>query len=156
MILTAIALAAALSGQDPNERVVCKPDAMTTLDLNDCALVDYIREEGRLRVYLAKAQERAEASDAESQEWGPATDQVGYLARAQEAWVKYAEETCAGVYDAYSGGAIRTVMHLGCMIEMTQERTHRIWQDHLTYMDSTPPVLPEPTEPAGAEYDPVQ
>ena len=38
-------------------------------------------------------------------------------------------------------------MNLGCMIEATRARTHDIWTDYLTYVDRTPPVLPEPVEP---------
>lgn len=152
MSVIAAAFFAVLSLQDP-DAPVCKEGALTTIEINECALLDLIREEARMNAYLAKARELAAETDRDSVEWGPQTRQVEYLAEAQAAWERYAEITCEAVYDTYAGGTIRTVMALGCKIEMTRERTHRIWSDHLTFMDDTPPVLPEPTEQAGAEYD---
>lgn len=30
------------------------------------------------------------------------------------------------------------------LLQLIQQRTHQIWSDFLTYMDSTPPILPKP------------
>ena len=104
--------------------------------------------------YLAAAQWRALDMDSGSDDWsGLGTQQTAYLDASQHAWVAYAEITCRGAWDAFSGGTIRTVIYLGCKSDLTRERTHRIWQDHLTYLDNTPPELPEPTDPAGPAYD---
>lgn len=119
MGIAVAAIAAVLSLQDP-EAPVCKEGALTTIEINECALLDLIREESRMNAYLAKAQERAAETDRDSVEWGPQTRQVAYLAEAQATWARYAEITCEAVYDAYAGGTIRTVMALGCKIEMTR------------------------------------
>ena len=39
---------------------------------------------------------------------------------------------------------VRWAAYLGCKIALTQARTHWLWRNWLTYMDSTPPILPEP------------
>jgi hypothetical protein len=39
------------------------------------------------------------------------------------------------------------VEDLSCQIKLTQLHTHTIWLEWLTYMDSTPPILPEPPVP---------
>ena len=98
--------------------------------------------------YLLTAGERARASDEAPRSFGGPSAQRGYLASSQAAWAAYARIVCEGVNDAFKDGSIHTAMFLGCMIEMTHERTRVIWRNHLTYVDSTPPVLPEPIEPA--------
>jgi hypothetical protein len=35
-------------------------------------------------------------------------------------------------------------MALNCQIRLTRMRTYTIWLHWLTYMDSTPPLLPKP------------
>ena len=35
-------------------------------------------------------------------------------------------------------------MHGKCLLEQTRRRTHDVWKAYLTFMDSTPPLLPEP------------
>ena len=96
--------------------------------------------------YLRVAEERALQRDETTRAYGGPSAQRGYLAASQSAWAAYAEIVCDGVHDGWKDGTIRTIMYLGCMIEMTHDRTRVIWRDHLTYADSTPPVLPEPVE----------
>ena len=73
-----------------------------------------------------------------------AMHQAAWLDASQRSWEAYADIRCDGVFDQWKGGTIRTIMTVGCRIEATRQRTHDIWADHLTYADSTPPVLPEP------------
>ncbi|WP_183030042.1 lysozyme inhibitor LprI family protein [Altericroceibacterium spongiae] len=65
--------------------------------------------------------------------------------RAQKAWTDYREAECEALYDNWSGGTIRNAMTISCEIRITRQRTHTIWENWLTFMDSTPPVLPEPS-----------
>ena len=137
--------------QDGAASPVCQTDG-STLSLNACAQDDLEIEQARMEHYLSVAREAARRGDVSSAEFGgPATQQLAYLEASQAAWNAYAEITCTGVYDQYAGGSIRTLMYSGCLREMTQDRTHVIWRNHLTYADSTPPVLPEPIEPASGE-----
>jgi uncharacterized protein YecT (DUF1311 family) len=63
---------------------------------------------------------------------------------AQKAWSLYAEAHCDSIYTMWREGTIRGVMHLNCKTKITKLRTHELWENFLTYLDSTPPVLPEP------------
>jgi uncharacterized protein YecT (DUF1311 family) len=66
------------------------------------------------------------------------------LKTAQAAWVRYRELECGDVFELWAQGTYRTAASSECMLRLTQERTHEIWQAYLTYLDSTPPLLPEP------------
>ena len=113
--------------------------------MNACAAEDLSSEEARMRRYFEAAMTRAREGDAQSGEFGEErTHQAAWLDASQRSWQAYADIRCEGVLDQWKGGTIRTLMVAGCRIEATRQRTHDIWADHLTYADSTPPVLPEP------------
>lgn len=69
---------------------------------------------------------------------------VAKIKSAQTAWEAYQSAHCGSVYSAWREGTIRLVMSHICVIYTTRMRTHDIWREFLTYMDSTPPILPEP------------
>jgi uncharacterized protein YecT (DUF1311 family) len=133
----------------PNQPFRCIRDGNTS-EMNVCLAEDLAREEARMHRYLTAAEQRARAADERPRAFGGPSAQRGYLAASQAAWTAYAGIVCEGVDDSWKDGSIHTAMYLGCMIEMTHERTRVIWRDHLTYMDSTPPVLPEPVTPDGS------
>lgn len=127
------------------DQVVDCDNAMTTYDMNVCTGRVLERENARMDEYLKVARTRAEAIDAGSGRFGDErSNSAAFLKASQTAWEAYAAIACDGVYDQWKGGTIRTVQFLGCKIGLTRERTHFIWENYLTYMDSTPPVLPEP------------
>ena len=64
--------------------------------------------------------------------------------KGEVAWAAYRDAECDAVYDKWSNGTIRGIMGLTCARLITEARTHEVWLNWLTYMDSTPPVLPEP------------
>ncbi|MBC3941376.1 lysozyme inhibitor LprI family protein [Sphingomonas albertensis] len=66
------------------------------------------------------------------------------LVRAERSWVAYRTSECGAVYENWIGGSIRGSMALNCQIRLTRMRTYTIWLHWLTYIDSTPPVLPRP------------
>lgn len=117
-----------------SEEISC-PDAETTLDMNECFANRLAAADERRATYLATAVER----EAEN-------DEVLEQMRASEvAFEAYREAECGAVWESWKKGTIRTIMALGCQIELTDQRTHSIWQNWLTFMDSSEPVLPEPT-----------
>lgn len=127
-----------------DDPVGCVRDG-NTLQLNACVAEDLSGEEARLRRYFEAAMTRAIEGDAQSGQFGEErTHQAAWLDASQRSWEAYAGIRCGGVFDQWKGGTIRTIMITGCRIEATRQRTHDIWTDHLTYADSTPPVLPEP------------
>ncbi len=115
-----------------------------TLQMNACVADDLALEQARMQRYLDVAMEQAAVNDSESGELGEPTRQVELLTAAQAAWIAYADLRCETQWDEVKGGTIRTIVLIGCWIDATRLRTHDIWADHLTYWDSTPPVLPEP------------
>lgn len=143
--------ARAESDEAIDQSISCRRDG-NTLELNACAALDLSLEEARMEAYLDVARIRAFEGDRDSQTYGgEATQQAAYLEASQSAWDAYAAIRCGGVYDNWRQGTIRTIMSIGCRTAATRQRTHDIWEDHLTFMDSTPPIYPEPLEQAPAD-----
>ncbi|RUR29675.1 DUF1311 domain-containing protein [Vreelandella andesensis] len=109
-------------------------NAMTTLDINQCAAMQLASAQAELSQYV-KASVTHHADDPEL---------VTAIEASQQAWQAYVNAHCDAVYTQWRDGSIRGVMALTCETELTQQRTHTVWETFLTYMDSTPPVLPEP------------
>ena len=108
--------------------------AVSTFDINDCAGVELNKAELEMANYLAKSKEQ-NSYDKEL---------ITAIEKAQQAWQTYAEAHCDSIYTMWREGSIRGVMFLSCKTKLTKQRTHEIWSNFLTYMDSTSPVLPEP------------
>lgn len=116
---------------DPPQRC---PDAITTLDINDC--LNQISQAARDRraAYLAAAAQRHVNKAALTE----------HIKASDAAFSKYVTTECGAVYESWGEGSIRNAMALSCRIALDDQRTHTIWRNWLTYMDSTPPDLPEP------------
>lgn len=109
-------------------------NAMTTIEMNVCVGQKMEVADTQLEQYIAKAKEHHAQQ----------TTAIASLAKSQDAWLMYRQSHCDAIYEMWSNGSIRGVMFGECMIHLTKQRTHQIWEDYLTYMDATPPVLPEP------------
>ncbi|CAH7037674.1 LprI domain-containing protein [Vibrio chagasii] len=116
------------------ENVVDCDNAMNTLEINHCAALELESAQVELEKYLAASFEH-NADD---------TELVGGIKVAQESWQAYMTAHCDSVYTQWRDGSIRGLMALSCKTKLTKQRTHEVWDNFLTYMDSTPPVLPEP------------
>ncbi|CAH6906193.1 LprI domain-containing protein [Vibrio chagasii] len=116
------------------ENVVDCDNAMNTLEINHCAALELESAQVELEKYLAASFEH-NADD---------TELVGGIKVAQESWQAYMTAHCDSVYTQWRDGSIRGLMALSCKTKLTKQRTHEVWENFLTYMDSTPPVLPEP------------
>lgn len=114
----------------------------TTLEINDCRSAELAKAEADLRRYLAAARKRLKSEAADD---AGAKAALADLDKTETAWKAYREAQCNAVYDYWQSGTIRTVMALSCEIDATRQHTHTIWSTWLTYMDSTPPILPEPS-----------
>ena len=146
-LLLALTLAATLSASPPADPAPC-PDG-TTIDLNRCHGDRLAAAEADLARYLAAARRRLgqEAAAAQPGETGVAQARRG-LDVAETAWARYRQAACGAVYDYWSAGTIREIEMLDCQITLTRLHTRDLWRQWLTYMDSTPPILPEPPMPA--------
>jgi uncharacterized protein YecT (DUF1311 family) len=118
----------------------------TTLGSNRCWSGRLAKADSELARYLATARievkRRADSPD------GPKTaDALRQFDVAQKAWSAYRDAECGAIFDYWSGGTIRDLEALACRTHLATLRTHTIWLHWLTFMDSTPPLLPEPSVP---------
>lgn len=129
VLLTCLPLLASAS-----DDVIDCENAMNTIEINQCAAIELESAQAELDKYLAASFEH-NAYDAEL---------VASIKKAQESWQAYMSAHCSSVYTQWRDGSIRGIMALSCKTTLTKQRTHEVWANFLTYMDSTPPVLPEP------------
>ncbi|MDX3774994.1 DUF1311 domain-containing protein [Chromatiaceae bacterium AAb-1] len=115
------------------ESIDCE-NAMSTLEINQCALMELNTAKTELTRYL----------DAGYQRYSDDPELIDAIKTAQENWQTYAASHCQSVYTQWREGTIRGVMALSCQIKLTKQRTYEVWESFLTYMDDSPPVLPEP------------
>ena len=135
----------ALAIQDAPRIETCETQR-NTLEMNECGAARLALERVRMDRYLAAARDVMTAH----QEMTPPEYDVDLTARleaSQASFEAYAEAQCQTVYDMHIGGTIRTIMYIGCMEDMLQQRTHRIWLD---YLSDAGTGLAEPTEAAAA------
>lgn len=128
-----LVLAAICSAED-EDTVNCS-DAYSTPDIIECANRDLRRAETNMTRYLEASLNRQE-DDAKT---------AAAIRESQQAWQAYVDAHCGAVWTYWRQGTVRSVMTVGCQSRLTDQRTHTLWRDFLTYMDSTPPILPEPT-----------
>jgi len=129
VLLTCVPLLVSAS----DDAIDCE-NAMTTLEINQCASISLESAQLELDQYL-EASFKHNAYDEEL---------VNSIKVAQDSWQAYMTADCDSVYTQWRDGSIRGLMALSCKTELTKKRTHEVWGNFLTYMDSTPPVLPEP------------
>ncbi|HLZ76236.1 lysozyme inhibitor LprI family protein [Phenylobacterium sp.] len=146
MFVLALALASTLATRGAHAPPGCPGE--TTLEINACFGERLQRADAELARYAAAARSRLkrEAATAPPGDTSAAKALGGFQA-SERAWSAYRDAECGAVYDNWSAGTIRTVEDLACRIGLTRLRTHTVWENWLTYMDSTPPVLPEPAVP---------
>ncbi len=108
--------------------------AYTTIEINQCAATELGVAQKEMQRYFDTSLKHNDV-DAEL---------VAAIKAAQSDWEKYYNSHCDSVYTQWREGTIRGVMALSCQTKLTRQRTHELWENFLTYMDSTPPVLPEP------------
>ena len=110
------------------------PNANNTYEIGQCLTQQLEQQEVELQHYLAEARARYAEDELI----------VDSIDKAQQSWLTYRKDQCSSLYDIWRDGTIRSIMGLSCSIRMTKLRTHQIWHSYLTYMDSTPALLPEP------------
>ncbi|MGS0681430.1 lysozyme inhibitor LprI family protein [Shewanella sp. 125m-7] len=109
-------------------------NAYSTIALNQCAAQTLDAANIELQTYLAKIYQH-KSYDPEL---------VSAIKLAQVDWQQYLQSHCDSIYTQWRDGTIRGVMTISCKTKLTRQRTHEVWGNFLTYVDSTPAVLPEP------------
>lgn len=118
------------------DKVLDCDNVISTLEINQCASIELEAAQAELTKYL-------EAS-FEHNDYDP--ELIESIKIAQKDWLVYMSSHCDSVYTQWRDGTIRGVMAISCKTKLTKQRSHEIWSNFLTYMDSTPSVLLEPKE----------
>ncbi|MXO91324.1 DUF6265 family protein [Pontixanthobacter aquaemixtae] len=106
----------------------------TTLEMNQC-----------MADILKKAQSRqAEYLEAAVQRHADKPEVAQMIRDSDAAFNAYRSAECGAVWEDWKEGTIRTMMSLTCSIGLSDARTYDIWENWLTYADSSPQVRPEP------------
>jgi uncharacterized protein YecT (DUF1311 family) len=109
-------------------------DPINTLMVNHCATNELKVAKAELAHYLQASLEHNSNDPA----------LLKSIKKAQQDWQIYATSHCDSIYTQWREGTIRGAMTINCQTQLNKHRTHELWANFLTYMDSTPPVLPEP------------
>lgn len=117
-------------------------NAWTSLDINKCMHIELSKAEEEMQRYLNKSLERYKEDDVS----------IESIKNGQTAWEQYRDTHCSALFSIWRSGTIRTAMRLGCKIELTHTRTKVLWTSFLTYVDSTPALLPMPQPYKPKEY----
>lgn len=131
---SAIALASLSFTVAANDAAPDCGNPSNTIEINQCASLELELAKAELTTYLETSLEH-NAFDPEL---------VESIKAAQKTWQAYLLSHCNAVYTQWREGTIRDLMAMSCQTKLTRQRTHEIWSSFLTYMDNTPPVLPEP------------
>lgn len=109
-----------------------------TIEINQCLAA--IRDRAKLR------EDRYFEAAVGGKSGLPArmTERERLMRAAQDAAEESRKQECGAVYEQWKAGTIRNAMALRCEIRLIDQRTHDIWQNWLTYQDSSEPMLPEP------------
>ena len=109
-------------------------DYVTTRELETKKQQDVEELQHLMRRYLAAAKERYKNQKKV----------LDHIDKAQKIWNEYMMESCNAVYETFDGGSIASAVAYDCKKRLIAERTHVLWENYLTYWDSTEPILPEP------------
>ncbi|MEP2735180.1 MAG: lysozyme inhibitor LprI family protein [Erythrobacter sp.] len=136
-IFTAVSIglcgAVVAQAQDNGDAANCS-NASTTIAMNECMAGILAKAETQRQKYASAAYTRLAKQPEVRAEF----------AVSEASFSHYRDAECGAVYERWKSGSIRGLMSLTCRIELTDRRSQTIWNNWLTFMDSTPPLLPEP------------
>ena len=92
--------------------------AVTQVDMNACARLDWEAADAELNLAYAGALVRAEAFDTHPEGRAEET-----LRAAQRAWVPYRDALCESEAALWDGGSAEPMVRSGCLAAVTRERT---------------------------------
>jgi uncharacterized protein YecT (DUF1311 family) len=108
-------------------------NAVTSREMEQCMAAELQKAEKLLDGYLVESTRQVTKS----------TDARRALEAAQAAWQAYRDAHCRAVYAAYAPGSMAGLQVVRCKLQLTQRRTHELWQ---TYIDNRVSDLTEPKQ----------
>lgn len=112
----------------------CK-NTPTTAEADACIYAEVENAEKQMERYLKTAIQKVNSSNLAMQQ---------LIMESQQQWLIYRDKHCDAIYEYWKNGTVRNAMHGVCLLTMTEQRTYKLWNNYLTYVDSTPPLLPKP------------
>ncbi|HWU14899.1 MAG TPA: lysozyme inhibitor LprI family protein [Caulobacter sp.] len=116
-------------------------NAGTTPEVEACAAEYAHRDDRELVRYIAAARKSLSEDSVFTESAKAALKEFD---ASQAAWEAFRKAECDAVYTHWSDGTIRGAMYQSCWQAVTQARTRLVWKTWLQFMDSTPPLMPEP------------
>ncbi|RYI26210.1 MAG: DUF1311 domain-containing protein [Acetobacteraceae bacterium] len=117
IVLAALTLPAAAQDVD------CA-NAVTQMDMNQCAYDDWEAADADLNSAYARAMDVMKTWDADL----PEAEQGGAAALkdAQRAWITFRDKACEAEGYAMKGGSAEPLLVYGCMRQLTEDRTSQL------------------------------
>jgi uncharacterized protein YecT (DUF1311 family) len=112
-------------------------DSKNTVEDTTCMSAEIDKADRALRDYLEAAKARLSRDKVQGLN----------LDGTQAEWSRYRTMHCGDVYLYWVEGTYRYRASAQCQIDLARARTHDIWAAYLTFVDSTPALLPEPELP---------
>jgi len=132
--LSLMLLAICSQGFASQPEVNCQ-EAITTLDIVQCQQVELEQAEAKMTRYLEASLDRYQDPEIST-----------LIEAAQQHWLAYRKASCDAQYQIWREGSIRGLMAVACLLAQTEQRTLQLWQDYLTFMDDSDPILPDPRQ----------
>ncbi len=121
-----------LSAQAETQTALDCENALTTLDMNQCALRVFEAADRELNAVYRDAIATLTDWTRDLGTLPPSQDDpVASLRAAQRQWITYRDRNCEWHAALAMGGTIRTLYHIGCKTRMTEERTQEL-REHVT------------------------
>ena len=131
-VISVFSFATAAAAAEP----LCR-DSKNTVEDTKCMSAEIDKADKALREYLEAAKERLSRDKVKGLN----------LDATQAEWSRYRTMHCGDVYLYWVEGTYRYRASAQCQIDLARSRTHDIWAAYLTFVDSTPALLPEPEVP---------
>jgi uncharacterized protein YecT (DUF1311 family) len=93
----------------------------TQMAMTMCAGRSYKQSDRQLNIAYKQVQQEYRSSDQQQR--------LTKLTDAQLAWIKYRDTTCDWKASKYAGGTMAPMVYLGCLDQLTQQRTQELLDD---------------------------
>ena len=112
------------------------PNANTTLEINQCfASLERTADVNLNAVYQKIGKEiTRKISQEQDQLKGYQERALAKLKAAETAWIHYRDAQCDAAEQQYEGGTVSESVRLGCMLDLTEQRTKELQQTYAIYL----------------------
>jgi uncharacterized protein YecT (DUF1311 family) len=124
-------------------------EAVTTLAMTECLMVEVRRAEGELARIVHTAQLRLDRERQEELRPLRPQERPIDLTATQRLWLAYRQAHCGDIAQRWRGASLRPVLTAECLLRLSKARSRELWSTYLTFPDGTPPLLPDPDPPSG-------